>query len=105
MGATKIPRLWRLRFGSRQNVGRGNGGAKRTSWNIADFFDAVHATFRARRNFAVFVELDVRCQVVGIVDGFAVCLAVFQSKLIRSGINLAKIIDATIGIPCWAASW
>ena len=77
VGATKIPRLWRLSFGSGQNVGRGDGGAERAGQNVADFFDAINSARWTRWNFAVFVEFDVRRQVVGIVDGFTICLAVF----------------------------
>ena len=45
--------------GSWQNVCRGDGGAERTGWSIADFFDGINAALRTRWNFAVFVEFDV----------------------------------------------
>jgi len=77
-----------------QNVGRGDSGAERTGWNLSDFFDGINTSRWAGGDFTLAIELDVRRQVVGIVDGVAVCLAVFQSKLIRSSINLAQIVDA-----------
>ena len=78
-------------------MGRGDGGAERAGRNITNFFNDINSAGWTGWNFAIFVELDVRRQVAGIVDGFAVCLAVFQSKLIRSGINLTEIVDASIG--------
>ena len=83
--------------GSRQNVGRGDSGAERTDRCIAHFLDGINAAFRARRNFAGPVELDVRRQIVGEIDGFTIGLASFQRELIGCGINLAKMIDTAIG--------
>ena len=82
--------------GSRHNVGRGDGGAKRASRRIADFFNAVNTAIRTWRNFAVAVELDVRRQVVGIVDGFTIGLAFLQSELLGRAVNLTKIVDTGI---------
>ena len=63
--------------GSGQNVSRDDIGAKRASRNKTDFFNAVNTTLRTRWKFSVLPKLDVRRQVVGIVDGFTISLALF----------------------------
>ena len=75
-------------------MGRGDGIAERTSRRITNFFDGINATSRTSGNLALAVEFDVRRQVVGILNGFAVGLVVFQGELVGGGINLAKVIDA-----------
>ena len=80
--------------GSGHNMGRIHVRAERASWFIADFFEGIHTTLRTRRNFAVLVELDVRRQVGGKVDGFTIGLAIFQGEFLGGNINLAKVVDA-----------
>ena len=80
-----------------QNVRWIDGGAERTSWCIAHFLDGINAALRTWLNFASLVELDVRRQIVGKIDGFTIGLASFQRELIGRGINLAKMIDTAIG--------
>jgi hypothetical protein len=52
------------------------------------------------RNLPVFVELDVWRQVAGKIDAIAIRQVIFQSELIRGGINLAKIVDAGVRRAC-----
>ena len=82
--------------GSGQNVGGSDGGAERASRDFANSADVVSAAGRTRRNFTFAVEFDVRRQVAGEIDAVAIGQVIFQSKLICGGVNLAKIVDASI---------
>jgi len=96
LGATKISRLRRLKFVSRQNVGWSYGCAERASWFIANFFERINAALWTSRNFPLAIKLDVRCQIiweVNFVTGFQI---LFQRKLIGGSINLPEVIDASI---------
>jgi hypothetical protein len=104
LGATKISRLRRLKFVSLwQNVWW-DGVAQRASWCFSDFANVINAALRTSRNFPLIVKFDVRRQVVGEIYGVAIGQVMFQSKLICGGINLAKIVNASISIPCRTAS-
>ena len=80
-----------------QNVGWHNVGAERTSWSLANSSNVINAAGWTAVNFTFTVELDVRRQVVGKVDDFAIGLVPLKSKLICGGINLAKVVDAGVG--------
>jgi hypothetical protein len=82
---------------SGQNVSGSDGGAERTNRRITNFFDDINATARTFGNLALTVKLDVRRQVVGILNGFTICLVIFQSELVRSGINLAEVVETAVG--------
>ena len=82
-------------------MGWGDGGAERAGRLVANFFDAVNTARWTRWNFAIFVEFDVRRQVVRKVDGLTIGLAFFQSEFLGRGINLTKIVDAGV---CWTCS-
>ena len=82
--------------GSGQNVGRGDGGAERTSWSIADFLNGINAALRTRWDFAVFGEFDVGRQIVWEIDFISSFQILFQSELVRCGINLAEVVDTSI---------
>ena len=87
-----------------QNVRGNDAGAERASWSFADSADVIKTTRRTRRNFAVFVQLDVRRQIVWKINFVIVGQMMFQSKLIRSGINLAEVVDAGVrGAGNWLA--
>ena len=81
---------------SRQDVA-GIGDTKRAFGNLPDPPNAVATTAGTSGNFPCAVELDIRREVVGKMNGFTVGLALFQSKLVRSGINLTKVVDASVG--------
>ena len=73
--------------------------AERTSWNRANGgVLIINAPNRTRRNAADLVELDVRRQVVGIVNRVARAFAALHGELIGSVVKLTKIIDAAIGL-------
>ena len=97
LDTTKISRLRRYKHGSRQNMGGRDIGAERAGRFVANFFKSIKATGRTWWNFPVTVQFDIIGKVVRKVDGVAVCLAMFQRELIGSGINLAHIVDASIG--------
>jgi len=78
---------------------RGYGGAKRTGGRRANGkCGAIGAAGRARRDAAGRVQLDVRRQVAGKVDGGARGFAFFQRKLIGRGVDLAEVVDTAIGL-------
>ena len=64
----------------------------------------VNATGWTRGNLAVAVEFDVRRQVVGEINPIAIRQVLFQSELIGGGINLAKVIDASVAFSSGAIS-
>ena len=77
---------------------RSDRGAERARRCGANRTVSVGTTSGARRNAASGVELDVRGQVTGIVDGSAGGLAVFKGEFIGGSIDLAQVIDASIGL-------
>ena len=74
-----------------------DGGAEGAGWFVADFLDGIAPALRASGNLARAVELYVRHQVGGKIDGAAIRLVIFQGELVGSGINLAEVIDAGVG--------
>ena len=82
---------------SRQNVAWCNCGAEGAFRSLPNPPNKITPTLRTAGNFPRLVELDVGRQVIREMDGGAVGQTTFQSELIRSGINLAEIIDAGIG--------
>ena len=72
--------------------------AQRAGRGIADFVFRVGTIGRARRNAASGVELDVGSQVGGIVDGRTGDLALFQGPLVGRRVNLAEVVDASVGL-------
>jgi hypothetical protein len=80
---------------SGQNVGRGDGGAERTSRLVANFFEGIDTAQWTCWNLPVFVQPDIGCQVVRKVDSLAIGLALFQSELLGSSIKLEQIADAS----------
>ena len=81
-------------------MGRGDGGAERAGRSVADFLDGINSALRTWWNFTVAVEFDVRCQVVGIVDGFTIGFAFLQSELLDCNVNLTQVVDARIESSC-----
>ena len=77
-------------------MGRGDGVAERAGRNIANFFDAVNTALRTRWDFTVFGEFDVGRQVVWKIDFISSFQILFQSELVRCGINLAEVVDTSI---------
>lgn len=73
-----------------------DGSAERASWLLANFFDGINAAGWTWSDSAVFVEFDVRSQVVWKINEVAISQMMFQSKLIGSGINLTEVVDARI---------
>jgi hypothetical protein len=78
--------------------------AQGAGWILADSTNVIKTTGRTRRNFARAIKFDVGRQVVWKIDFVAVGQLMFQCELIGGGINLAKIIDATISFPSRATS-
>ena len=97
LGATKISRLRRYKRDSGQNVWRVDVGTERTSWRLANFSNGINTTGRTWRNLSVFIEFYKRRQVVRKVDWFTVCFAPFSCELIGGCINLAQIVNASVG--------
>ena len=81
---------------SRQDVDGCDGDAEGTRRRLADFADVINTAGGTGGNFPSTVQLDVRCQVIGEIDGFAISLMIFQNELIRGGIYLAEVIDTRI---------
>ena len=73
--------------------------AQRAGRVLADFADVINAAGGTWRNAPGAVEFDERRQVVGEIDRRTVGKVAFQSELICRRINLAKVVDATAGIP------
>lgn len=105
LGATKISRLRRLKFVSRQNVGWNYICAERASWRLANFSNCVNAAGWTFRKIAFCIEFDesvitfafnIRPDVV-YRDNIVRFYVVFQSPLILCGINLSHIVYASIG--------
>ncbi|HEV2695692.1 MAG TPA: hypothetical protein VG347_22565 [Verrucomicrobiae bacterium] len=83
--------------GLRQNVGRIHRIAERTCWHFANRANVICSTRRAGRNFIVPRQFDVWRQIRGKINGVTIGFIVLQRKLIGGGINLAEVIDASIG--------
>ena len=77
---------------------RRDGRAERAGRGVANRAIAVGTTSGAGRNAASGVELDVRGQIARIADGGAGGLAVFEGKFIGRRINLAEVVDTSIGL-------
>ena len=75
----------------------GSQSAHRARRNFSDFADVIKASIGTLRNFPRAVEFDVRCQVARKINAVTISFTVFQSKLVRSGINLMKHVDACVG--------
>ena len=60
----------------------------------------INAALGAPRNLSGAVQLDVRRQIVGESDGRAIGQMLFQSELVRGGINLTEIIDTSVTARC-----
>ena len=78
-------------------MGWRDGGAKRAGWRFANFANVVSAAGGTRPNLTIRIELNVRRQVAGEIDAVAIRQVMFQSELIRGGINLAEVVDARSG--------
>ena len=83
---------------SGQSVGRSHRAGERASRRRTHGTAGVSATSRATRNAAGSVQLDVGREVGAQGDGVTGFFLVFQGELIRSGINLAEVVDARIGL-------
>ncbi len=81
---------------SRQNVRGREGGTEGARRRLTNLADVINAALRTTGNFPGAIELDVRRQVVRKMNRRTVGQSIFQSKLVRSSINLPKIIDAGI---------
>ena len=75
----------------------GSQSAHRARRNFSDFADVIKASIGTGWDFSGAGEFDVGRQVVGKVDSVTISFTVFQSKLVRSGINLMKHVDACVG--------
>ena len=84
-----------------QNVSWSDVGAERAGWNFANSADVVNTARGTRLDFTVFVKHDVWRQVAGEIDAVAIGQVMLQSALIRGGINLSQVVDASVG---WASS-
>jgi len=71
-------------------------GAEWAGWGISNPADVVNSSHRTGGHFIRAGELDVRGQIVREINGFTVGLVIFQGELIRTSVNLTKIIDAGV---------
>ena len=71
-------------------------GAERTSWRLANSSNVINTAGRTRWNYSFAVEFDVGRQVAGEIDAVAVGQVMLQGELIRSGINLAEVVNAGV---------
>ena len=77
---------------------RGDRGTERAGRGVANRAIAVGTTSGAGRNAASGVQLDVRGQVARIADRGASGLAVFEGKFVGRSVNLAEVVDTSIGL-------
>ena len=77
-----------------------DGGAERAGRRSANFADAISSALWTTGNLSSAVQLDVRRQIVRKFDGGAIGQVIFQSELVRGGVNLAEIIDTSVTARC-----
>ena len=77
---------------------RGDRGAERAGRAVTNGAVGIATTSGARGNTAGGVQLDVGGEVTGIIDRGTSGFTGFQGEFIGGGINLAEVVDASIGL-------
>ena len=87
---------WRCVAALRQDMPWNDVGADRASGRFANSLDGVAAAIRASGNVAGTIELDIRREVIGKIDGRPVGQLMFQGELVGRRINLPEVVDAGV---------